>query len=310
MKNNWFMLPKPLQILLIIFFTGLLFPNQAIAQWSQSFDCPLSLTISVNPTTVSTWNQNVGIGVALSRADAGYRRYCNTRETVNVTVVRSGGVELGRLTLNMPKSPRDRPSTPVVTGSFAVNLSQSGVTANTTAVGISAFGSGTRNYNTGIEVNRDITLQASAVSITLSGSQTGSSTGTTPGQTPPFNPTEPGSPTPAPPGEGTPLPKVNTDVGITDIKNFDLPLGRMFNALADDVTRPEQIIVRIINILLMLAGILAVIFIMVGGFMLATSAGNENRLTQGKKTLIYAVAGLIVTILSFTIVALVQSVIG
>ncbi|HMR55613.1 MAG TPA: pilin [Candidatus Doudnabacteria bacterium] len=134
--------------------------------------------------------------------------------------------------------------------------------------------------------------------------------GTTPGQTPPINPSEQPTPGTTPgttPGQ-TPLPPVNTDVGIKVDTSFDTVLGTFFNPLEDD--RPEEIIVRIINILLTIAGVLAVIFIIVGGLMMVTSAGNENRLKNGKQTLIYAVLGLILTLLSFSIVAIIQTIIA
>ncbi len=97
---------------------------------------------------------------------------------------------------------------------------------------------------------------------------------------------------------------------VSNQTNFDETLGYLFNPLNDDVTRPEALIVRIINILLLLVGSLAVLFIIFGGFMMITSAGNETRVQQGKKILISAVAGLILTLLSFSIVAIVQSIVN
>lgn len=130
------------------------------------------------------------------------------------------------------------------------------------------------------------------------GSGGGGGGDTPPGDTPPGD-TEP----------PTPLPPVDTSVNVTGVKNFDEVLGTLFNPLEDDFTSPGQIIVGFINIALLLAGILAVIFIIIGGFLMVTSAGNEGRIKQGKQTLIWAVAGLILTLLSFSIVAIVQSII-
>lgn len=122
-------------------------------------------------------------------------------------------------------------------------------------------------------------------------------------------PREPTTPTnPEQPATGT-TPPVDTTIKYTPPEiGFDQSLGSMFNPLSYE--RPEQIVVAIINILLGFAGILAVLFIIIGGFLMITSAGNENRIKQGKQTLIYAVAGLILTLLSFSIVALVQSIIN
>lgn len=103
---------------------------------------------------------------------------------------------------------------------------------------------------------------------------------------------------------------VDSTIGIKNDVDLDKPVGFLFNPLNDDLSRPEAILLRIVNILLMLAGILAVIFIIIGGFLMVVSAGNEARLRQGKKTLIYAIAGLILTLLSFSIVAIIQSVLS
>jgi hypothetical protein len=127
--------------------------------------------------------------------------------------------------------------------------------------------------------------------------------GTKPGDT-----TGTGSGTGDTTGTGTLPAKIDSGVDIQSETNFDEVLGTLFNPLNYD--RPENILVRIINIMLMLAGILAVLFIIIGGFLMVTSAGNETRLRQGKQTLIWAVAGLILTLLSFSIVAIVQSILS
>ena len=50
---------------------------------------------------------------------------------------------------------------------------------------------------------------------------------------------------------------------------------------------------KILNLLSAIAGILAVIMIMVAGLRLVTSAGNEEGVKKAKGTLIYAIVGLI-----------------
>ncbi|MEX1111976.1 MAG: hypothetical protein WEC84_00790 [Candidatus Andersenbacteria bacterium] len=58
----------------------------------------------------------------------------------------------------------------------------------------------------------------------------------------------------------------------------------------------------IINVFLMLAAIVAAIFIIIGGVWFITSAGDEGQAEKGKKTLLYAVIGLIAIGLSAAIV--------
>ncbi len=61
---------------------------------------------------------------------------------------------------------------------------------------------------------------------------------------------------------------------------------------------------RVIRIMLTFAGITAVIFVIIGGYMYITSAGNEEQAGKGRKTITYALIGLIVVLLAFVIVAL------
>lgn len=59
---------------------------------------------------------------------------------------------------------------------------------------------------------------------------------------------------------------------------------------------------NIINILLGIAFLLAVLFLIIGGFWYITSAGNEETAEKGKSTAINAIIGLVVIILSYVIV--------
>lgn len=61
----------------------------------------------------------------------------------------------------------------------------------------------------------------------------------------------------------------------------------------------EGIISKITNILLFIAGGLAVIMIIFGGLRYVTSAGNSANVTAAKNTVLYAIVGLIVAFLAF-----------
>lgn len=58
----------------------------------------------------------------------------------------------------------------------------------------------------------------------------------------------------------------------------------------------------VINVLLMIAGTIAVIMIIVGGIKYVTSSGDQAHVKSAKDTILYSVIGLAVTILSFAIV--------
>src|SRR3989344_3047073 len=65
-----------------------------------------------------------------------------------------------------------------------------------------------------------------------------------------------------------------------------------------------------IQMLLLFAGSVAVIFIIIGGFRYLTSAGNEEAAESGKKTLITSVVGLVIIVLAATIVRIVATNLG
>lgn len=63
-----------------------------------------------------------------------------------------------------------------------------------------------------------------------------------------------------------------------------------------------NVIKGIINLLITIAGIVSVIMIIVGGIKYSTSGGDSSAISSGKDTLVYAVIGLVISIMSFAIV--------
>jgi uncharacterized membrane protein YjfL (UPF0719 family) len=49
------------------------------------------------------------------------------------------------------------------------------------------------------------------------------------------------------------------------------------------------------------------LIIIIGGVRMVLSQGNQESITKGKNTIIWAVAGLIVALLSFSLVSIVQN---
>ncbi len=66
----------------------------------------------------------------------------------------------------------------------------------------------------------------------------------------------------------------------------------------------------VIGFLLALAGIVCVLFLIIGGYQYITSGGNEELASRGKKTLQNAIIGLIVIILSYTIIVVIARALG
>jgi len=66
-------------------------------------------------------------------------------------------------------------------------------------------------------------------------------------------------------------------------------------------------ILRVINIALALAGLIAVLFLIIGGFRYITAGGNSDNSDEAKKIILNAVIGIIVVILSFVVVRVVSN---
>ncbi|KKU80015.1 MAG: hypothetical protein UY05_C0016G0002 [Candidatus Peregrinibacteria bacterium GW2011_GWA2_47_7] len=74
------------------------------------------------------------------------------------------------------------------------------------------------------------------------------------------------------------------------------------SGLAPELTRAKtarEFIVNIINFVLSFLGLLAVIMIIYGGFLYVTAGGVEEQSTKGKKSLQYAVIGILIVLMSW-----------
>lgn len=65
-----------------------------------------------------------------------------------------------------------------------------------------------------------------------------------------------------------------------------------------------------IDALLVFAGAVAVLFLIIGGFRYVVSAGNEQQVESAKKTVLYAVLGLIVIFVAFVLIKVVEQALG
>lgn len=62
------------------------------------------------------------------------------------------------------------------------------------------------------------------------------------------------------------------------------------------------IVTNVINTMIFVTGIVAVVFIIIGGIRYIVSQGDEKSINGAKNTVLYAVIGLIIAILAFAIV--------
>ncbi|MFH0818518.1 MAG: pilin [Patescibacteria group bacterium] len=64
---------------------------------------------------------------------------------------------------------------------------------------------------------------------------------------------------------------------------------------------PEELVVSVINWILGLLALVAVIMILIGGFMWMTAGGNEEKVEKAKKLLIAAIIGLVIILAAWGI---------
>lgn len=69
-----------------------------------------------------------------------------------------------------------------------------------------------------------------------------------------------------------------------------------------------SLILQIINFIALSAASLSFLAVVVGGFMLMSSAGNENQVNSGKEILSKAIIGLVLTLSSYFIISFVQNI--
>ncbi|MBI3231918.1 MAG: hypothetical protein HYZ51_02465 [Candidatus Doudnabacteria bacterium] len=95
--------------------------------------------------------------------------------------------------------------------------------------------------------------------------------------------------------------------GLNSIRLL-FPIGGISGS--QTLTGPTGLIYRIVSLLLFVAGALAVVFVIIGGYQYITSAGNEEQSEKGKKTLLNAIIGIVVIVLSYVIINVVVNTIS
>ncbi|MBI5530694.1 MAG: hypothetical protein HY918_04310 [Candidatus Doudnabacteria bacterium] len=93
-------------------------------------------------------------------------------------------------------------------------------------------------------------------------------------------------------------------VRCTKFKN---QFNGVFANMPDQYCSASALLLWVIQLLLVMSGIVAVLFVMLGGVWYLTAAGNDEQAEKGKKTLINAIIGLVVILLAATIVRVVSN---
>lgn len=104
------------------------------------------------------------------------------------------------------------------------------------------------------------------------------------------------------PTEPVPVPR-NIQFGAC-ITLLGIVIGPCAPAGASTAT---SLIIGLIQIALWIVGLLAVLFVIVGGYRYVTAHGNEEQAEAAKKTLTHAIIGVVIVVLSFVIVRVITN---
>lgn len=94
--------------------------------------------------------------------------------------------------------------------------------------------------------------------------------------------------------------------GTTLQNGLCVPQGGPTGGLANSKTL-MGLLTEVLKYLLYLAGAIAVLFIVIGGFQYITSSGDEEQAEKGRKTLTNAIIGLVVVIMSYAIIQIITN---
>ncbi|MBI2464140.1 PKD domain-containing protein [Candidatus Peregrinibacteria bacterium] len=93
------------------------------------------------------------------------------------------------------------------------------------------------------------------------------------------------------------------ETSFTDFSgDFKAPPTDIYSASLTSETSVRGFILRLTNFILSFLGIAAVIAIIYGGILYVTSGGEEDSTTKGKKTITYALMGIVIVLISFALV--------
>jgi len=111
-------------------------------------------------------------------------------------------------------------------------------------------------------------------------------------------------------------PAFATDPAIKELKELQFDVGEYLKL--DEGQEQEyfgegknpivDFILRVINFALTVIGSIAIIILIISGFMMMFSQGNQQKLDEAKDVFKYAIIGLVVTFLAYIIVIFVQSI--
>lgn len=103
----------------------------------------------------------------------------------------------------------------------------------------------------------------------------------------------------------TPAPIIPGDVSRTDI---ELVLPQNPEGENEGMYLGKNFLPLLTQTIIALAGGMAFLFIIIGGIQILTAYGNDEKIGNAKKTITYAIVGLLIAILSYAIVSIISGI--
>ena len=100
------------------------------------------------------------------------------------------------------------------------------------------------------------------------------------------------------------LSKLFGDIG-RDLFGIDIDSNKVGNSPATSQTA-GQLVSNVLQILLLVAGSIAVVYLVIGGIKYVLSRGNEEKVESAKATMGAAIWGLVIIIMSFAIILIIS----
>lgn len=69
----------------------------------------------------------------------------------------------------------------------------------------------------------------------------------------------------------------------------------------------NSVVIQVITILLSVLAVISALMIVIGGYRYVMSAGNPEGAKKGRQTITYAIIGLVVSVLAYTLIAIVNN---
>src|SRR5262245_10326130 len=69
-----------------------------------------------------------------------------------------------------------------------------------------------------------------------------------------------------------------------------------------DTSDPYRFVGNIIKLMLQIGFAIAVVFVIIGGYFYMTASGNEEQASRGRRTILYALIGIVVMVMAYVLV--------